>query len=278
MTRLPSYPDRGSARGGHTDTLGCASATHSREVRNPSRESRYPFTLHPLRPAVHIAASPYRARTTMGVSIVRSLPRRNSSNLQSRFPTMPSLIAAVRGSLVPLDGGPVSSSHSILDYAMRSAACGKWRNRPSGAGGYQLACDARMRGRLPGCGEKMTLRQAFSLMAREPGLIRRYAYQRHESALTGMEAPIVLLRPSSDRLPAAIAKLLDRSASCCRTTPLHCDFAPRTVRGDDHAIRRLAASHRTRRPSTAFRHPLTALHDRDLPIASMIQWSGIGAR
>ncbi|PWR22857.1 carbamoyltransferase HypF [Zavarzinia aquatilis] len=94
-----------------------------------------------------------------------------------------------------------------------------------GIGGYHLACDATQGPVVAALrGRKRRDAKPFALMARDIGIIRRFAEvgPAEEAALLSPAGPIVLLRASGPaRLPEAVAPGLDRIGFMLPTTPLH---------------------------------------------------------
>ena len=253
------------------------------EVLNPFEgRYRYPFTncTHCGPRLSIIAGVPYdRARTTMGVFDLCEAclaEYRDPSNRRFHAEAIACHSCGPRASLERFDGRPVSfDQHSMLDDV--DAVCSLLQKGEivaiKGLGGYQLACDAanaetvgRLRER------KGRDAKPFALMARDLDVICRYCSvsDKEEAALTGMEAPIVLLRGiGPDRLPDAIAPRLDTLGFMLPTTPLHLLILRRMdrpvvmtsgniadepqVTGDAQAIERLARI-----------TPYVLLHDRDV--------------
>ena len=93
-----------------------------------------------------------------------------------------------------------------------------------GIGGYQLACDATngtsVR-RLRDAKHRET--KPFALMARDPGIIRRYCAVGAEELrqLSSPEAPIVLMQACGERLPDEVAPGVETLGFMLPTTPLH---------------------------------------------------------
>ena len=243
---------------------------------------RYPFTncTHCGPRLSIIAGVPYdRARTTMAVFDLCEAcltEYRDPANRRFHAEAIACHSCGPRASLVRFDGRAVSfDQHSMLDDV--DAVCTLLQMglivAIKGMGGYQLACDASNAETVARLRERKGRdAKPFALMARDLDVIRRYCRvsDTEEAALTGMEAPIVLLRAAGpDRLPDAIAPRLDTLGFMLPTTPLHLLILRRMdrpvvmtsgniadepqVTGDAQAIERLAGI-----------TPYALLHDRDI--------------
>jgi hydrogenase maturation protein HypF len=253
------------------------------EVLNPFEgRYRYPFTncTHCGPRLSIIAGVPYdRARTTMEVFDLCEAclaEYRDPSNRRFHAEAIACHSCGPRASLVRFDGRPISfDQHSMLDDV--DAVCSLLQKGEivaiKGLGGYQLACDAANAETVTRLRERKGRdAKPFALMARDLDVIRRYARvsDKEEAALTGMEAPIVLLRVAGpERLPDAVAPRLNTLGFMLPTTPLHLLILRRMDRPvvmtsgniadepqvtcDAQAIERLAGI-----------TPYALLHDRDI--------------
>ncbi|MBM3563017.1 MAG: carbamoyltransferase HypF [Alphaproteobacteria bacterium] len=203
------------------------------ELRNPrDRRNRYPFAncTH-CGPRLSIVTGiPYdRATTTMApFALCAACEAEYRNPADRRFhaeaiacpecgPTA-SLIAFGQTE-VPLDG-----EADAVENAARLIARGDII-AIKGLGGYHLACDATSAEAVARL-RRLKRRDAkpFALMARDLSVIRRYCPVGaiEERELTGVEAPIVLLRATGpQRLPEPIAPGVDTLGFMLPTTPLH---------------------------------------------------------
>ena len=199
---------------------------------NGNRHYRYPFTscTHCGPRLSIVTAIPYdRATTTMAPFALCSDCRAeyynpNDRRFHAEAIACPS--CGPKATLFALSGSGCFD-HSAIDEVERAAVL--VRNGEiiaiKGIGGYHLACDA-------GNAEAVTrLRQLkrrptkpLALMARDLEVIRRYCTisPEEEQQLTGMQAPIVLLRADGSRqLPEAVAPGVNMLGFMLPTTPLH---------------------------------------------------------
>lgn len=205
------------------------------EVLNPFEDRyRYPFTncTHCGPRLSIINGVPYdRARTAMGIfDLCQACLAEYQDPSDRRFhaEAIACHSCGPRASLIRLDGGQISfEQHSMLDDV--DAACSLIQKGEivavKGLGGYQLACLAtnaetvqRLRNR------KGRHHKPFAMMARDLDVIRRFCSisAEEEAALTGSEAPIVLLRADGpDKLPDNVAPRLNTLGFMLPTTPLH---------------------------------------------------------
>jgi len=130
--------------------------------------------------------------------------------------------------LVRFDGAAFSfDQHSMLDDV--DAVCSLLQKGEivaiKGVGGYQLACDATNADAVARLRHKKGRdAKPFALMARDLDVIQRYSSpgEVERAALTGPEAPIVLLRADGpEDLPDAVAPGLDTLGFMLPTTPMH---------------------------------------------------------
>ena len=253
------------------------------EVLNPFEgRYRYPFTncTHCGPRLSIISGVPYdRVQTTMAVFDLCEAclaEYRDPANRRFHAEAIACHSCGPRASLVRFDGRAISfDQHSMLDDV--DAVCTLLKMGQivaiKGLGGYQLACDATNAETVKRLRERKGRdAKPFALMARDLDVIRRYCRisDTEETALTGMEAPIVLLRAvGPDRLPDAVAPRLNTLGFMLPTTPLHLLILRRMdrpvvmtsgnmadepqVTGDAQAIERLGRI-----------TPYALLHDRDI--------------
>jgi len=215
------------------DAALCAACRE--EVLSPfQRRFRYPFTncTHCGPRFSIVQAVPYdRAATTMAsFPLCPDCGREYDDPADRRFHAQPVACHACgpRARLIRLDGRAVSfDQHSMLDDvdAAGSLIAKGEIVAIKGLGGYHLACDAtnsaaveRLRAR------KRRFAKAFALMARDLGVVHRYAAVSAAEAqlLESPEAPIVLLEADGpERLPAAVAPGLTTLGFMLPYTPLH---------------------------------------------------------
>lgn len=205
------------------------------EIVNPFEgRYRYPFTncTHCGPRLSIINAVPYdRAHTTMAAfDMCKACLAEYRDPADRRFhaEAIACHSCGPRTSLIRFDGGAVSyDQHSMLDDV--DAACSLIQKGEivaiKGLGGYQLACDAANPAAVARLRERKGRdAKPFALMARDIDVIRRYCRvsDGEAAALTGAEAPIVLLRASRrERLPDQVAPRLDTLGFMLPTTPLH---------------------------------------------------------
>mgnify|MGYP000253434003 CR=1 FL=1 len=127
--------------------------------------------------------------------------------------------------------GATGKAMSVHTYTMRDdvdAACTLLQRGHivaiKGLGGFQLACDATHEVAVERLRELKRRRgKPFALMARDAGVIRRYAQASDEelALLASSAAPIVLLRATGERLPKAVAPGVRTLGFMLPNTPLH---------------------------------------------------------
>lgn len=204
------------------------------EIRNPfERRYRYPFTnCTNCGPRFSIVtAAPYdRAKTTMApFDLCEPCAAEYRNPADRRFHAQP--VACGRcGPQIWIEklgrGAVQHEAFSMLDDI--DATGGMILNGHivaiRGLGGVHLACDAtnsaavaelrRRKGRAV---------KAFALMARDLGVVREYCEvsEVEAAALTGPEAPIVLLKSLPNSLPDSIAPGLDRLGVMLPYTPFY---------------------------------------------------------
>ncbi len=253
------------------------------EVLNPFEgRYRYPFTncTHCGPRLSIIGGVPYdRAQTTMAVFDLCEAclaEYRDPANRRFHAEAIACHSCGPRASLVRFDGRPLSfDQHSMLDDV--DAVCGLLQKGEivaiKGLGGYQLACDAANTETLARLRERKGRdAKPFALMARDLDVIRRYALisDAEEAALTGMEAPIVLLRAGGpERLPDAVAPRLDTLGFMLPTTPLHLLILRRMDRPVVMTSGNIADEPQVTCDSEAIERlsgitPYALLHDRDI--------------
>lgn len=214
------------------DAATCADCLE--EIRNPfERRYRYPFTncTHCGPRFSIIEAAPYdRAQTTMAAfDLCQPCEAEYRDPADRRFHAQP--IACGRCGpqiwIEKLGPGAVNmEAFSMLDDV--DATGGMILNGHivaiRGLGGVHLACDATNVDAIA------TLRRrkgrdgkAFALMARDLDVVRRFCEvsDAEAQALTGPEAPIVLLKVKTNSLPDAIAPGLDRLGVMLPYTPFY---------------------------------------------------------
>jgi len=205
------------------------------EIRDPgNRRYRYPFTncTHCGPRLSIIRAIPYdRANTTMAVFPMCARCRAEYEDPSDRrFHAQPNACSdcGPRVWLEDGDGQPLDWRRwSALD-AIAAAAELLRQGRIlaiKGLGGFHLACDAtraetvaRLRQR------KRRYHKPFALMARDPGVIRRYGHlaPEAEARLKASSAPILILEADGpERLPKAVAPGQDSLGFMLPYTPLH---------------------------------------------------------
>ncbi len=204
------------------------------EIRNPfERRYRYPFTnCTNCGPRFSIVtAAPYdRALTTMApFDLCQPCASEYRNPADRRFHAQP--VACGRcGPQIWIEklgrGAVQHEAFSMLDDI--DATGGMILNGHivaiRGLGGVHLACDAtnaaavaELRRRKGRAGK------AFALMARDLGVVREYCEVSEEeaAALSGPEAPIVLLKSLPNSLPDSIAPGLDRLGVMLPYTPFY---------------------------------------------------------
>jgi hydrogenase maturation protein HypF len=253
------------------------------EALNPFEgRYRYPFTncTHCGPRLSIISGVPYdRAQTTMAAFDLCDAcltEYRDPSDRRFHAEAIACHSCGPRAALVRFDGRAISfDQHSMLDDV--DAVCTLLQMglivAIKGLGGYQLACDAANADTVARLRERKGRdAKPFALMARDLDVIRHYARisDKEEAALTGMQAPIVLLRAvGPERLPDAVAPGLNTLGFMLPTTPLHLLILRRMDRPvvmtsgniaeepqvicDAQAIERLAGI-----------TPYALLHDRDI--------------
>ncbi|TDP46326.1 carbamoyltransferase HypF [Zavarzinia compransoris] len=215
------------------DAVACAAC--AAEVGDPfARRFRYPFTncthCGPRFSIVH--GIPYdRAATTMApFALCPACRSEYDDPADRRFHAEPIACHACgpRARLIRLDGRAVHfEQYSMLDEV--DAVCTLLQRGEivaiKGLGGYHLACDAT-RGDVVAALRERKRRDAkpFALMARDIGIIRRFAEvdATAEALLRSPAGPIVLLPATGPaRLPDAVAPGLGLLGFMLPTTPLH---------------------------------------------------------
>ena len=215
------------------DAATCAAC--AAEVLDPfTRRFRYPFTncTH-CGPRLSIVQSvPYdRAATTMApFPLCAACGREYRDPADRRFHAEATAchVCGPKARLIRFDGHAFSfEQHSMLDDV--DAALSLIQKGEivaiKGIGGYQLACDATK----PDVVARLRVlkrrdAKPFALMARDLEVIQRYCTVSlaERAALTGIEAPIVLLpADGAERLPEAIAPGLTTLGFMLAATPLH---------------------------------------------------------
>jgi hydrogenase maturation protein HypF len=214
------------------DTIVCPACTS--EVLDPfARRFRYPFTncaeCGP-RFSIATAAAHDRAATTMEAYVLCPACRAEcADHVDRRFhaETVACHICGPQARLVRCDGKSVAFERfSTLDEC---DAVGALLQRGhivaiKGVGGYQLACDAtngELVARLRAAKQQETL--PLAMMARDLDVIRRYAAPtgEEERLLRSAAGPIVLLTPTGESLPEAVAPSLKTIGLMLPPTPLH---------------------------------------------------------
>ncbi len=237
----------GEMRGSVTpDAATCADCLA--EIRSPfERRYRYPFTnCTNCGPRFSIVtAAPYdRAKTTMApFDLCEPCSAEYRNPADRRFHAQP--VACGRcGPQIWIEklgrGAVQHEAFSMLDDI--DATGGMILNGHivaiRGLGGVHLACDAtnaeavaELRRRKGRAGK------AFALMARDLGVVREYCEvsEGEAAALSGPEAPIVLLKSLPNSLPDGIAPGLDRLGVMLPYTPFlpHDPATDRAAGGDD---------------------------------------------
>ena len=221
------------------------------EIFDPfSRRYRYPFTncTHCGPRLSIIEAIPYdRARTAMArFSMCPSCVSEYGEPQDRRFHAEPSACRAcgprawieraddvqgrtsVAGGRTPGATGKAMSVHTYTMMDAVDAACTLLQRGHivaiKGLGGFQLACDATVEAAVERLRELKRRRgKHFVLMARDAGVIRRYAEASDEelALLVSSAAPIVLLRATGERLPEAVAPGVRTLGFMLPNTPLH---------------------------------------------------------
>ena len=214
------------------DAVMCADC--ARDIRDPaSRRYRYPFTTCTnCGPRLTIVERmPYdRATTSMApFPLCSQCAAEYADPADRRFHAETTACPACgpRLRLARLDGTSVNWDRTRYRDEIEVAA-GLIADGAiiavKGLGGYHLAChatNAEAVARLRGT--KHRDRKPFALMARDLGVIRRYARvsAEEEHLLGGPAGPIVLLDRSGEELPEAIAPGLALLGFMLPTTPLH---------------------------------------------------------
>jgi hydrogenase maturation protein HypF len=204
------------------------------EIRNPfERRYRYPFTnCTNCGPRFSIVtAAPYdRANTTMApFDLCQPCAAEYRNPADRRFHAQPVACGRCgpqiwieklgRGAVqhetfsmlddIDATGGMILKGHIV---AIR------------GLGGVHLACDATNAGAVQDLRRrKGRAGKAFALMARDLGVVREYCEvsEAEAAALSGPEAPIVLLKSMPNSLPDSIAPGLDRLGVMLPYTPFY---------------------------------------------------------
>lgn len=214
------------------DAATCSECLH--EIFDPfSRRYRYPFTncTHCGPRLSIIEAIPYdRARTTMAhFRMCPSCTSEYGDPQDRRFHAEPTACHACgpRVWIERADGKAVAvHAYTMMDDV--DAACTLLQRGHiaaiKGLGGFQLACDATHGAAVARLRElKRRGGKPFALMARDAGVIRRYAEASDEelALLASAAAPIVLLRAAAERLPESVAPGVATLGFMLPNTPLH---------------------------------------------------------
>ena len=218
------------------DAALCAAC--AAELRDPAdRHYRYPFTscTHCGPRLSIVKAVPYdRANTTMAAFAFCPHCRAEYGDPSDRRFHAEAIAcphcgpaASLLALSAPLPPTPAPANEAALDAVALAAKliAGGAIVAVKGIGSYHLACDAENPeavDRLRRCKRRQA--KPFALMARDLDVIRRYCSvgEAEERALTGVQAPIVLLHAGgSRRLSGAIAPGLDTLGFMLPTTPLH---------------------------------------------------------
>ncbi len=204
------------------------------EIRSPfERRYRYPFTnCTNCGPRFSIVtAAPYdRANTTMApFDLCQPCAEEYSNPADRRFHAQPVACGRCGPQIWIEKLGPGAVQHETFSMLDDIDATGGMILKGHivairGLGGVHLACDATSAGAVAELRRrKGRAGKAFALMARDLDVVREYCLvsEVEAEALSGPEAPIVLLKARPNSLPDGIAPGLDRLGVMLPYTPFY---------------------------------------------------------